>query len=118
MNIAVCVICTVLMVLGAAELVRLLVFWWTSPLLGKDLVVVVRPRSAEECEHAIRTAAERMRWLEIRGSCRLACINADGDPEIDKICRFLSLRYPYLRVFKSADLVYDTLYEEMTERTE
>ncbi len=118
MNIAVCVVCTVLMVLGTAELVRLLVFWWAKPVSEEGFFAVVEPKSAEECEFLVRSAAERIRWLDHTGPYRLACLNRNADPEIDKICRVLSLRYPFLRVFKSKDLVYDTLCKEMTEGKE
>lgn len=106
MNIVVCVICAVLMVLGISELVRLLVFWWTRPLTGKSFSIVVAPESAEDCECTVRAAAERMRWLDLKGPCRLVCVNRTGDSEIDRICHFLMLRYPYLRVSKTQDLVY------------
>ncbi len=107
MNIAVCVVCAVLMVLGAAELVRLLVFWWTKPLTAEKLTLVIAPESAEECECLLRAAVERIRWLDWKGSCRLVCLNKEGDPEIDRICCLLSLRHPFLRVCKPADLVYN-----------
>ncbi len=121
MNIAVCVVCAVLMILGAAELVRLLVFWWTKPLDAGKFVLVTAPDSAEECEAVLRSAAERIRWLELKGPCRLICVNRRGDGEIDKICRLLALRYPYLRVCKTEDLVYHILenfssLEEQRER--
>ncbi len=106
MNIAVCAICAVLMVLGAAELVKLLVFWWTRPLTEGRLTLVVVPESPEDCEYTVRMAAERLRWLEIRGPRKLVCVNHSGDPEIDRICRYLLLQYPYLRVSKPDDLVY------------
>lgn len=106
MNIAVCVICAILMVFGITELVRVLVFWWTRPLTDRAFSLVIMPESAEDCESAVRAAAERMRWLDLKGPCRLICVNKSGDPEIDSICRFLMLRYPYLRVCKKENLVY------------
>lgn len=115
MNIAVGMICTALMVLGAAELVRIFVFLWASPAPGEELVVTVRINSAEECEYAVRAAAERIRWQEGKGSCRLLCIDQTEDPEVAQICGFLSLRYPYLRLCKSSDLVYH-MQEETMER--
>lgn len=112
MNIVLCVLCAVLMILGVAELARLLVFWWTKPLTGKNFSVVVAPESAEDCECTVRAAAERMRWLDLKGPCRLVCVNRGGSTEIDRICRFLALRYPYLRVSKTQDLVYYCTEEE------
>lgn len=115
MNIIIVVVCAVLMILGASELVRLLVFWWTKPLTECDFAVVVAVRDAEECEATIRAVAERMRWLEIKGNCKLVCVNRSGDGEIDRICRYLMLRYPYLRVCKSEDLVYYCMDEKFGE---
>ena len=113
MNILLMVLCTVLMVLGAAELVRLLVFWWHKPLGDSRCSVVVIPEGAEDCEYAVRTAAERLRWLGGEDR-RLICVNAADDPEIDRICRYLLLQYPYLRLSKTEDLVYH-LYNEDCE---
>lgn len=104
MNIAVCVVCVVLMVLGVTELVRLLVFWWQKPLTGGAFSLLVAPESAEECECVLRAAAERLRWLDLKGPCRLVCVNRNGDPEIDKVCRLLALRYPFLRVCKPGEI--------------
>lgn len=107
MNIVVCVICVVLMVFGVAELTRVLVFWWQKPLTSRGFLLVVEPRNAEECECTLRAAAERLRWLDCKGPCRLVCVNRRGDPEIDSICRFLMLRYPFLRVCKAEEVVYN-----------
>lgn len=107
MNIAVCVLCAALMALGAAELVRLAAFRWMAPLTGKKFALLIRPDSAEECECVVRAAAERIRWLELKGPCELLCLNPTGDEEIERICRFLRLRYPFLRVCKTCDLVYN-----------
>lgn len=120
MNIFVCVVCVVLMVFGVTELVRVLVFWWQKPLTRRPFTLVLPLESAEECECAVRAAAERIRWLDLNGPCRLVCVNLSGDPEIDSICRFLRLRYPYLGVCKKEDLVYHCLSEKdgKTEGTE
>lgn len=107
MNIAICAVCAVLMILGAAELVRLLVFWWTRPLTEKKLTIVVAPKTAEECECVLRAAVERIRWLDLKGPCRLVCVHDGTDREMGKICRLLQLRYPFLRVCKPEELMYN-----------
>lgn len=112
MNIAVCVVCVILMVLGVAELARLLVFWWSKPLTEGKLTLVVSPESPEECECVLRSAMERIRWLDVKGPVKVICLNRGGDREIEKICRLLSLRYPYLCVCKTEDLVYNLLEEQ------
>lgn len=99
------------MIFGVTELVRVVVFWWMRPLTAGKFSVVVEPKGAEDCECAVRAAAERMRWLDLKGPCRLVCLNSRNDPEIDRICRFLALRYPYLEVFKPEDLVYNSKRE-------
>ena len=113
MNILLAILCTVLMVLGAAEFVRILAFWRHKPMAEIRCSVVVVPESAEDCEYAVRTAAERLRWLGGE-SRRLICVNLHDDPEIDRICRYLLLQYPYLRLSKTEDLVYH-LYNEDCE---
>ena len=105
MNILLAILCTVLMVLGAAEFLRLLAFWWHKPLKETNCSVVVIPEGTEDCEYCVRTAAERLRWLGGENR-RLICVNLRDDPEIDRICRYLLLQYPYLRLSKTEDLVY------------
>ncbi len=109
LNIVLVVFCGALMILGVAELVRLVVFWWVRPEKPGDFTLVVAPETPEECESLVRSAAERMRWLDLKGPCGLICLNKDEDQEILKICRFLALRYPYLKVSKQEDLVYNIL---------
>lgn len=115
MGVVVLTVCAVLMVLGVSELVRLLVFWWTKPLTEKPFAVVVRPHSAEDCEVTVRCAAERIKWLDMKGDYRLVCVNESESAEIDRICRYLMLRYPFLRVCKKQDLVYYCMDEKFGE---
>ena len=120
MNVLLAVFCTVLMVLGAAELVRLCAFWWHKPLRDAKCSVVVIPEGPEDCEYAVRAAAERLRWLGGEDR-RLICVNLRDDPEVERICRYLSLQYPYLRLSKTEDLVYHCIVEDtmdMAERTD
>lgn len=107
MNIAVIVFCVILMILGVAELARLLMFWWSKPLTEGKLTLVVSPESAEECECVLRSAMERIRWLDVKGPVKVICLDRAGDREIERICRLLSLRYPCLRACKTEDLVYN-----------
>lgn len=112
MNIMLVIFCGVLMVLGITELVRLVVFWWVRPEKPGEFTIVVAPRGPEECEALVRAAAERMRWLDLKGPCGLICLNRDENEETLRICRFLALRYPYLKVSKQEDLVYNILKTE------
>lgn len=110
MNIFLCVAGAVLMILGAAELARLVTFWATRPAEGETLVLVAAPTGPQDCEALVRAAAERARWMG--GRCRLICLVEEETPELLSICRFLSLQYPYLRVCKKEDLVYHITEEE------
>lgn len=112
MNIFLCVAAVVLMILGGAELVRLITFHATRPLAEEKLALVVTPTGPEDCEALVRAAAERARWMG--GSCRLVCLLTEESPELTSVCRFLSLQYPYLRVSKKEDLVYH-IQEEKTQ---
>lgn len=97
MNIAVALICVLLMILGAAQLCRFFSFRWTKPLTKGGLSILVRPQSAEECEVVLRAAVERMRWLDCAGPCEVLCLNPQRDPEIDRICRLFALHFPAVR---------------------
>lgn len=92
------------MILGAAELARLVVFWATRPIEGEKLALVVAPTGPGDCEALVRAAAERARWMGAR--CTLVCVLPEETPELMSLCRFLRLQYPYLRVCKKEDLVY------------
>ena len=111
MSVAVCVVCAVLMVFGVTELVRVVAFWWRKPETARPFSIVVEPKGPQDCEAAVRAVAERVRWLDLAGPCRILCVDRQGDPELEKICRFLALQYPYLQVCKREDLVYHILDE-------
>ncbi len=110
MNILLCAAGAVLMILGAAELCRLVVFWATKPIEGGRLALLVFPQGAEDCEALVRAAAERARWMG--GGCGLICVLPEETPELLSICRFLRLRYPEMRVCKREELVYDSIKDE------
>ena len=97
MNIAFLLFCVVLMILGAAQFCRLFAFHRTKPLTKGGLSILVRPKNAEECEVVLRAAVERLRWFDCAGPCEVLCLNPAKDPEIDKICRLLSLHFPAVR---------------------
>ena len=101
MNIAFVLLCAILMILGAVQLCRFFSFRWTKSLTKGGLSILVRPQSAEECEVVLRAAVERLRWLDCKGPCEVLCLNLQRDPEIDKICRLLSLHFPAVRVVHS-----------------
>ncbi len=92
---------------GLVELLRLGVFWLCRPQRPAGLWLAVAPRDGEECEHLVRAAAERVQWLGWRGPCTLLCVNGEGDPHIEAVCKILERRYPFLRLCKREDLVYD-----------
>ncbi len=104
MNIVFGALGVVLLILGCAELARLVTFWATRPTGGERLALVVAPEGPEDCEALVRAAAERVRWMGC--GCRLVCLLPEETPELLSVCRFLQLQYPYLRVSKKEDLVY------------
>ena len=101
-----CVVCAVLMVFGVTELGRVIAFWWRKPDTRRTFALVVAPQGPEDCEAAVQAGAELLRWLDLEGPCRLICLNREEDPEVERICRYLSLQYPGLVVCKREDLVY------------
>lgn len=111
-TIVLCVLCAVLMIFGVAELLRVIVFWGLKPGNTKGFTVVVAPEGAEDCEAKVRAAAERIRWLDQKGSCRLICVNRKEDAEVERICLYLSLRYPWLKTAKPTELSELILQEE------
>lgn len=116
MNIVLCVVSVILMIFGITEVIRLLVFWWLKPDTAQAFTVVVIPEHQESCEALVRAAAERMRWLDLKGPCRLVVVNREGSREMDSICRFLSLEYPYLTVVGEQGLADCLLEQNHIER--
>lgn len=98
------------MILGAAELVRLITFWATRPIGGQRMALVVAPAGEDDCEAMVRAVAERVRWMGCGSS--LICLLPEENPELSSICRFLQLQYPYLRVSQKEDLLYH-IWEEL-----
>lgn len=109
------IIVVLLSIFGVVEVIRKIVFWTMKTENASEFSVVVVPESAEDCEYLIRSAAEKMRWLDIEEPARLVCINDKDDPEIDAICQALSVKYPYLFVSKSFEIEYNR--EEHDEET-
>lgn len=105
MFVAVFIIGLILVILGLVELVRMLVFFSMSGC--GSMAVIVKPSSGSDCEYEVRSAAERMRWLELNRESKLICINEKDDLEIDSICEKLKGSYPYLTVSNFEDLGYN-----------
>ena len=42
--------------------------------------------------------AERVKWLDLYGMCRIVCLNPTNDPEIDAIIRRLVQKYPFAEI--------------------
>lgn len=93
-----------LAVWGFTDILRHLIFRWLrlrGDLRVKDsesLLIIVRPRSAEDCEFLIRSAAERIRWMDLSEPCRLVCIHENQNSEMEAICSRLSEQFPFLTV--------------------
>lgn len=107
MDILLGLVSVLLMIFGTVEVIRVLVFWCLKAENANEFSVVVRPEGADDCEFLIRSAAEKMKWLHLGEPCRLICVNADDNEEINLICSMLSRRYPYLVVSNSAEIEYN-----------
>ena len=51
-------------------------------------------RRADDAEYIVRSALERVKWLDLYGMCRIVCLNPTNDPEIDAIIRRLVQKIP------------------------
>ena len=107
MGVVSAILVVLLSVFGAVEVIRKIVFWTLKTENASEFSVVVVPESAEDCEYLVRSAAEKMRWLDFDEPVRLVCVNDKEDPEIDAICQTLSVKYPYLFVSKSFEIAYN-----------
>lgn len=85
-------------VTAAAKAVSL---WLTkSRLLQEEapFTVYVTAKNAGEAEYVVRSAMERIRWLDLSGMCRVVCLNPTGDPEIEEIYKKLIRKYPFTEI--------------------
>ena len=88
MNVVFYVAGMALMVQGAVELIRTLVFWWHRPggpggsKKEGRLVLLVLPDGEEDCEAMVRVAAERVNWMSLRPPCRLVCLEFPQTREV------------------------------------
>lgn len=89
---------TVLLVSGAVELLRRLIFWLRRDRYGAgEMVLVLIPAGAEDCESLVRTGAQRVEWMALRPPCRLVCLAEPGS-EAEAIVRRLQEEYPWLEL--------------------
>ena len=83
---------------AAAKAVSL---WLTrSRLLREEapFTVYVTAQTADQAEYVVRSALERVKWLDLYGMCRIICLNPSGDPEIETIYRNLLRKYPFAEI--------------------
>ena len=75
--------------------------WLTrSRLLREEapFTVYVTAQTADQAEYVVRSALERVKWLDLYGMCRIICLNPSGDPEIETIYRNLLRKYPFAEI--------------------
>lgn len=87
--------CVVVTAVKAASL------WLTkSRLLHEEMpfTVYASAKSADEAEYVVRSAMERIRWLDLSGMCRVVCLNPTGDPEVEAIYKKLIRKYPFTEI--------------------
>ena len=83
---------------AAAKAVSL---WLTrSRLLREEapFTVYVTAQTADQAEYVVRSALERVKWLDLYGMCRIICLNPSDDPEIGTIYRNLLRKYPFAEI--------------------
>lgn len=107
MEILLISVCSVLVLLGIADAVRRIAFWSLTPQDANGIFIMVEPKNADECEFLIRSAAERIKWMNMSDPCRLICINENGIDEINQICENLTEDFPELVVSNYEDLRYN-----------
>ncbi len=75
-----------------------------SRLLAEEqpFTVYASVRAPEEAEYVVRSALERVKWLDLYGMCRVICLNESGDPEVEAVLRRLTLKYPFAEIGKTA----------------
>lgn len=81
--------------------VKAVSLWMTkSRLLQEEapFTVYVEAKSADEAEYVVRSAMERVRWLDLYGMCRIVCLNPSEDPEIEAIYKKLLRQYPFAEI--------------------
>lgn len=107
MEILLISVCSFLVLLGIADALRRIVFWTLTPQDTNGIFIMVEPKNADECEFLIRSAAERIKWMNTSSACKLVCINENGLEEINKICENLTDDFPELVVSNYEDLRYN-----------
>lgn len=89
---------TVLLVAGAVELLRRLVFWLRRDRYGEgEMELVVIPAGPDDCESLVRAGAQRVEWMALRPPCRLVCLAEPGS-QAEAIARRLQAEYPWLEL--------------------
>jgi len=100
-------IAVILIILGFIEVVRKITFFCMGLNEHSNRYsLVVAPKNAEECEYLVRSAAEKVKWMEKDGNIKVICLSCENT-EIEKICKNLKRQYPCLIVSKSEDLRYN-----------
>ncbi|WP_099204175.1 hypothetical protein [Scatolibacter rhodanostii] len=99
----------ILLLLGFIEVFRRLIFWVLEPDDTGDFVLMVHPKRIDDCEYLIRSAASRMKWMRLRKPCKLICINENDDEEINVLCNYLSVEFPFLTVSNLENLRYNSI---------
>lgn len=100
MNFILTAIMAVLSVLGFVELVRMMVFAMLKVSVRNRVAVLVKPQNPEECEHVIRCAAEKLKWLDFSEDVKLICLLESADEEMVNICEKLEKKYPFMTLLK------------------
>ena len=80
--------------------VKAVSLWLTKSRLLQEEVpftVYVTAKNADEAEYVVRSAMERIRWLDLSGVPHRS-LNPAGDPEIEEIYKKLIRKYPFTEI--------------------
>ena len=93
-----------LAIIGAAEIVRNIIFWMLRPSRPGKLYLVVSLEGHDEgAEMLLESAIERLKW--IRGDEKmLICLDNGMDEETNVVCRIISNRNPGVEVCTPEEL--------------
>ena len=102
-------ICIFLLIVGAVELIRILILSFLNVNSEQDSAFLVIPKGDhEEAEYLLRNAITRAKWIEFNNDQKIICLDCGMDEETRKICESICADYEFMQICKPYEL-YDVL---------